>query len=136
LMPKSGKGYLITFLCPLLYGGYPLQQWLQEWPHKVISIYSSRLTVASIVTSIVISKFLHYTIRFLHWTSTKSFFQQNFNLNWTRIQHGQESLMLFPLYSRVCWPAFEECYDDGTTQAMGITLVHSNFLGCMALHRS
>jgi hypothetical protein len=45
--------------------------------HKVISFYSigySKLIVASIV----LSKFLHYTI--LVTISSKSFFQQNFNL--------------------------------------------------------
>jgi hypothetical protein len=42
--------------------------------------------------SIVISKFLQGTI--LVTTSVKSFFQHNFNLIWTRIQRGQESLML------------------------------------------
>jgi hypothetical protein len=55
----------------------------------VISFYSighSKLTVVSIVASIVISKFLHYTI--LATISVKSFFQQNFNLIWTRIQSG------------------------------------------------
>jgi hypothetical protein len=78
----------ITFLNVL--GGYPLQQ-LQERPHKVISLYSIGHNIL-IVASIVISKFLQYTI-----LVTKSFFQQNFNLNWTKIQHGQESLMLFPL---------------------------------------
>jgi hypothetical protein len=48
----------ITFLSPLR---------VQEWPHRVISFYSyctghSRLTVASTVSSIVISKLLHRTI--------------------------------------------------------------------------
>jgi hypothetical protein len=45
--------------------------------------------VASIVSSIVISKFLHCTIL------------ENFNLKWTRIQHGMDL---------GCWPALEECY--------------------------
>jgi hypothetical protein len=45
-------------------------------------------TVASIVASIVISKFFYYTI--LVTMSAKSFFQQNFNLNWTRIQRGMD----------------------------------------------
>jgi hypothetical protein len=44
------------------------------------------------MASIVISKFLHYTILFT--ISVKSFFQQNFNLIWTRIQHGLEPWML------------------------------------------
>jgi hypothetical protein len=44
--------------------------------------------VVSIVASIVISKFLHYTI--LVTMSAKSFFQQNFNLKWTRIQCGMD----------------------------------------------
>jgi hypothetical protein len=47
-----------------------------------LSTSHSRLTVASIV----ISKFRHCII--LVTISTKSFFQQNFNLIWTRIQHG------------------------------------------------
>jgi hypothetical protein len=42
--------------------------------------------MASIVSSIVISKFLH--CRILVTKSAKSFFQQNFNLKWTRIQRG------------------------------------------------
>jgi hypothetical protein len=72
--------------------------------HRVISFYStghSRLTVASIVSSIVISKFLHYTIL------------ENFNLKWIRIQRGVNLgcyWMLFFLLRRVCWPALEECY--------------------------
>jgi hypothetical protein len=44
--------------------------------------------VASIVFSIVISKFLHCTI--IVTISAKSFFQQNFNLKWTRIQRGMD----------------------------------------------
>jgi hypothetical protein len=57
--------------------------------------------VASIVSSIVTSKFLHCTIL------------ENFNLKWTRIQRGMDlgcCWMLFFLQRRVCWPAFEECY--------------------------
>jgi hypothetical protein len=53
------------------------------------------------VPSIVISKFLHYTIL------------ENFNLKWTRIQCGVDlgcSWMLFFLLRKVCWPALEECY--------------------------
>jgi hypothetical protein len=46
----------------------------------------SRLTMASIESSIVISKFLHCTI--LVTMSAKSYFQENFNLKWIRIQHG------------------------------------------------
>jgi hypothetical protein len=45
------------------------------------------------VASIVISKFLYYTI--LVTISGKRFFQQNFNLKMTRIQHGVGSWMLF-----------------------------------------
>jgi hypothetical protein len=45
------------------------------------------------MVSPVISKFLHYTTPIT--TSAKSFFQQNFNSIWTRIQRGQESVMLF-----------------------------------------
>jgi hypothetical protein len=57
--------------------------------------------MASIVSSIVISKFLHCTIL------------ENFNLKWTRIQRGVDlgcCWMLFFLLRRVCWPALEECY--------------------------
>jgi hypothetical protein len=42
--------------------------------------------MVSIVALIVISKFLHCTI--LVTICGKSFFQQNFNLKTTRIQHG------------------------------------------------
>jgi hypothetical protein len=55
----------------------------------VISFYStghSKLTMVSIMASIVISKFLHCIILVI--ISVKSFFQQNFNLIWTRIQRG------------------------------------------------
>jgi hypothetical protein len=57
--------------------------------------------MASIVSSIVISKFLQCTIL------------ENFNLKWTRIQRGVDlgcCWMLFFLLRRVCWPALEECY--------------------------
>jgi hypothetical protein len=56
----------------------------------------------------VISNFFQCTI--IVTTSAKSFFQQNFNLQWTRSQRGQESLMLFLLLSKVWWPTFKECY--------------------------
>jgi hypothetical protein len=58
-----------------------------------------RLIVApssTVMASIVISKFLHCTI--LVTISAKSFFQQNFNLKWTRIQRG--------LDLRCCWMFF------------------------------
>jgi hypothetical protein len=47
---------------------------------------TNKLTMVSIVASIVISKFLYYTI--LVTISGKRFFQQNFNLKMKRIQHG------------------------------------------------
>ena len=86
---KDSRSFIsdITFLSPL--GGYLLQQWLQEWPHIVISFYitgHNSSTMDLIVVSIVISKFLHCKILVI--ISTKSFFQQNFNLKWTRIQRG------------------------------------------------
>jgi hypothetical protein len=80
----------ITFLSPRW--GLPSSIVASEWPHKphkVISFNStnhSRLPVVSIVALIVISKFLHCTI--LVTISARSFFQQNFNLKWTRIQCG------------------------------------------------
>jgi hypothetical protein len=84
---KAFVRWSITFLSPLR--GHLLQQWLQEWPHRVISFYSSghsRLTVASIVFSIVISKFLHCTIL------------ENFNLKWTTIQCGMDLGCCWMLY--------------------------------------
>jgi hypothetical protein len=91
----------ITFLSPL--EGYLPQQWLQEWPHLVVSCYSTshnKSTMVSIVALIVISKFLHYTI--LVTISGKRFFQQNFNLKMTRIQHGVGSWMLLDALFH-CW---------------------------------
>jgi hypothetical protein len=60
-------------------------------PAGTLVIYG--LLMASIIASIVISKFFHNTL--LITTIAESFFLQNFNLIWTRIQCGQESLMLF-----------------------------------------
>jgi hypothetical protein len=54
--------------------------------------------MVSIVASIVISKFLHYII--LVTMSSKNFFQQNFNLKMTRIQHGVGSWMLFSIVEK------------------------------------
>jgi hypothetical protein len=65
--------------------GLPSSTVALRMTHRVIFFYSighSRLIMASTV----ISKFLHNTI--LVTISAKSFFQQNFNLNWTRIQRG------------------------------------------------
>jgi hypothetical protein len=53
------------------------QQWLQEWPHKVISFYSKGHNMLT-MTSIVILKFFSCTI--LVTTTAKSFFSQNFNV--------------------------------------------------------
>jgi hypothetical protein len=57
--------------------------------------------LASVVSSIVISKLLHCIIL------------ENFNLKWTRIQRGMDLgcyWMLFLLQRRVYWPALEVCY--------------------------
>jgi hypothetical protein len=78
----------VTMACPNFKNGP--KKVLRCLGVKVISLLSighNRLMVAS--------KFLHCTI--LVTTSAKSFFQQNFSLNWTRILLGYESLMLFPL---------------------------------------
>jgi hypothetical protein len=53
------------------------------------------MVVAFKVASIVISKFLEWTIMVI--TSAKSFFPQKFSLILTRIQRDQESLMWFAL---------------------------------------
>jgi hypothetical protein len=62
------------------------------------SIGHNKLIVVSIMASIVISRFLHYTI--LVTISAKSFFQQNFNLKWTRIQRSLDlGLLLDALFT-------------------------------------
>jgi hypothetical protein len=72
-------------------------------PHIVVSFNSTshnKSTMVSIVASIVISKFLHYTI--LVTISGKRFFQENFNLKMTRIQRGVGSWMLLDALFH-CW---------------------------------
>jgi hypothetical protein len=94
----------ITFLSPLQ-GVTSSTVALRVTPQSY-SFYSTRrnrLTMVSMVASIVISKFLHCTI--LVTISAKSFFQQNFNLKWTRIQRGPDlgfCWMLFFTVEKVC----------------------------------
>jgi hypothetical protein len=74
-----------------------VQQWLQEWPNKVISFYGTRNN-RFIVASIIISNFLQCTI--LVTKNAKSFFQQNFNL----IPKGQTVPMGDkPVFGSVAW---------------------------------
>ena len=90
--------YYKSSFCPLTKMGKS-----QFW-ENYLSIGHSTSTMASTL----IPKFFQCTILFT--TSSKSFFQQNFYLNWTRIQHGQKSLMMFPLWNMVYWPNYKECH--------------------------
>jgi hypothetical protein len=96
----SHERSLFSFLGPAK--ALPSSTGTSDFKSDPIKLFPSIVLVINMLTvaSIVISKFLHYTI--LVTTSAKSFFQQKFNLKWTRIQCGQESLMLFPTWSRVC----------------------------------
>jgi hypothetical protein len=42
----SGHVACITFFRPQQ--GYPLEQWLQEWPHKALSLYSTLFTLHNV----------------------------------------------------------------------------------------
>jgi hypothetical protein len=75
--------------------------------------------------SLLVAKFRAWTPLILVTTSAKSFFQQNFNLNWAQVQCGQESLILFPLRRRMCWPAFEKYFGS-------LVVIHSKDLANLA----
>jgi hypothetical protein len=79
----------ITFLRPLR--GHLLQQWLQEWPHRVISFYSTGHS------------------RWKEVSSTKLQFKDRENPTWRWILDAVGCC--FALLRRVCWPTLEECYE-------------------------
>jgi hypothetical protein len=73
------------------YGGHLLQQWLQEWPHRVISFYNTGHS------------------RWKEVSSTKLQFKDRENPTWRWILDVVGCY--FALLRRVCWPALEECYE-------------------------
>ena len=82
-------------------------------PTKFFSLYNtvhSRLIVASIGT-LTICTYCDYIVQF--------------NLNCTRIQCGQESLMLYPLKRMDLLAGLEECYD---VQSLDLELIDIPFL--------
>jgi hypothetical protein len=78
------------------YGGHLLQQWLQEWPHRVISFY----------------KIGHSLWKEVSYTKLQFKDRENPTWRWILDAVG----CCFALLRRVCWvcwvcwPALEECY--------------------------
>jgi hypothetical protein len=75
---------------PLNARGHLLQQWLQEWPHRVIFFYSTGHS------------------RWEEVSSTKLQFKDRENPTWLWILDAVGCS--FVLLRRVCWPTLEECY--------------------------
>jgi hypothetical protein len=75
-------------------------QWLQEWPHRVISFFSTGHS------------------RWKEVSSTKLQFKDCENSTWWWILDAVGCC--FALLRRVCWPALEECYAPFTLYSRGI----------------